>query len=87
MVLDPRQARSRSSDSSGLKLKASTIGGSNDLNQVVGNTDASGQLTTTSSKLRASSGDGFRFTVDNVTRGSDTYNPGASVQDKVAYVP
>ena len=62
-------------------------GGSNDLNQVVGNTDASGQLTTTSSKLRASTGDGFRFTVNDISRGSDTYDRDASVQDDVASVP
>ncbi len=62
-------------------------GAPNDLNQVAGNTDANGRLTTTSSKLRASSGDGFRFTVNDISRGSDTYNRDASVQENVASVP
>ncbi|MFB3134072.1 MAG: sorbosone dehydrogenase family protein, partial [Rhodothermales bacterium] len=86
-VLDTSSTPASDAVVAGLWTHEPLGGAPNDLNQVAGNTDASGQLTTTSSKLRASSGDGFRFTVDNVTRGSDTYNPGASVQDKVAYVP
>lgn len=58
-----------------------------DLNQVVGNTDTGGQITTSSSKVRASTDDGFRFTVTDISRGNDTYDPGASIQDGVAYVP
>ncbi len=62
-------------------------GSSADLNQVAGNTDINGRFITTSSKLRALSGDSFRFTVNDVSRGGDTYDPGSSVETDAAVVP
>jgi hypothetical protein len=71
----------------GLWTHESNGGGTNDLNQVVATTDGNGQITTTSSKLRASTGDGFRFTVSDVSRGDDTFDAASSVLTGVAVVP
>lgn len=62
-------------------------GGSSNLNRVVATTNSEGQFATTSSKLRASSGDGFRFTVSTVSRGNDTLDPARSTLTDIAVVP
>ena len=62
-------------------------GGSTDLNQVVAATDGNGQLTTSSSRVKASSNDGFRLTVSDVSRGGDSFDDGNSVLDGAALVP
>jgi chitodextrinase len=85
-VLDAGDAPAAGATVTGLWTHEPTGGGSNDLNQVVATTDSNGQFTTTSSKLRASSGDGFRFTVDVVSRGNDTLDVAGSTLFGVALV-
>jgi hypothetical protein len=86
-VLDSGDAPASNAIVSGLWTHEPAGGGSSDLNQVVGNSDANGQFITTSSKVRASTDDGFHFSVTDVSRGSDTYDPDASVRDSAAFVP
>jgi hypothetical protein len=86
-VLDEGDAPAAGATVTGLWTHEPAGGGSNDLNQVVATTDSSGQFTTTSSKLRASSGDGFRFTVGVVSRGNDTLDVTGSTLSGVALVP
>jgi chitodextrinase len=86
-VLDEGNGPATGATVTGLWTHEPAGGGSNNLNQVVETTNSSGQFTTTSSKLRASTDDGFRFTVSAVTRGSDTLDlPGSSLTG-VALVP
>jgi hypothetical protein len=85
-VLDAGDAPAAGATVTGLWTHEPTGGGSNDLNQVVATTDNNGQFTTASSKLRASSGDGFRFTVDVVSRGNDTLDVAGSTLFGVALV-
>ena len=86
-VLDAGNAPAAGATVTGLWAHEPFDGGSNDLNQVVATTDGNGQFTTTSSKLRASSGDGFRFTVGTVSRGNDTLDLASSTLTDIALVP
>ena len=86
-VLDAGNAPAAGATVTGLWTHEPTGGGSNDLNQVVVTTDGNGQFTTKSSKLRASFGDEFRFTVIDVSRGNDTLDVAGSTLTDVAQVP
>ncbi len=86
-VLDAGNAPAAGATVTGLWAHEPFDGGSNDLNQVVATTDGNGQFTTKSSKLRASSGDGFRFTVSTVSRGNDTLDLASSTLTDIALVP
>jgi hypothetical protein len=86
-ILDANNAPASNATVNGQWTHEPLEGGSIDLNQVVGDTDVNGQLITTSSKLRALSGDSFRFTVNDISRGSDIYDPASSVETGAAVVP
>ena len=86
-ILDADNAPASNAVVSGQWTHEPLGGSSADLNQVAGNTDINGRFITTSSKLRALSGDSFRFTVNDVSRGGDTYDPGSSVETGAAVVP
>ena len=86
-VLDEGNAPAAGATVTGLWTHEPAAGGSNDLNQVVATTDSNGQFTTASSKLRASTGDGFRFTVSGVSRGNDTLDVAGSTLTGIALVP
>ena len=86
-VLDAGNAPAAGATVTGQWIHEPAGGGSSNLNQVVATTDGNGEFTTTSSKLRASSGDGFRFTVSAVSRGNNTFDPANSSLSDVASVP
>ena len=86
-VLDAGNAPAAGATVTGQWTHEPAAGGSGNLNQVVATTDGNGQFATKSSKLRASSGDGFRFTVSAVSRANDTFDTANSFLFDVALVP